>query len=251
MSAPAPTPADESWSPRFLAGLRALGLTELLDRAAPLLTGLTRLEVTPGTAAARVQDDPGDAGADAVAWDVWIDVPVLAPGGWARLEALLAADPPLRAALREGRLPDRTEAPLVAAGTPLLPLHTGELAIDCGCGRPAPCLHAGALLLALARTFTTDPLALLAWRGRPRRRLLAHLTAPTAPAGADLPLAATLGPAFWQPPAALPAVAVPEYPTTPALHHLTSPGPTVRGRPLRDALAPLYAAMTDGATEPD
>lgn len=58
----------------------------------------------------------------------------------------------LRAALAAAPSPDGQAAPLAA----LLP-SSGYLRTDCGCGRPAPCAHALALLLALGACLDGRP----------------------------------------------------------------------------------------------
>jgi uncharacterized Zn finger protein len=143
-----------------------------------------------------------------------------------------------------------------------------------------PCKHLAAVCYVLAEAFDDDPFEMLAWRGRSRGALLAALrlagARPAAPAAsaagparaasddqadgvgaaasathavlADVtgpPLARTLD-GFWTPglsQARLRALAAPSAtPATPdlLLRMFDPPALTVRGRDLRDVLAPAY-----------
>lgn len=152
--------------------------------------GVDSLEVRPGRLTAAVREGrlrPLRAA---------IDVPVIDDAGWERLTAALASSLRFRAALLEGRLPQRITGVFDDAGAPLLPDATA-LRGSCTCGEALPCKHVGALHEAFARRLADDPFLLFDLRGRDRGTTLANLRrragVGAVPAGAvpldDLPVA--------------------------------------------------------------
>ena len=185
---------------------------------------------------------------------------------WSRVEDDLAAQARFVADLLAGRMPDGIEAVFDRAGLNLLPLSIGEVAMDCTCERwPMPCTHLAATLYAAARSFTTDPFGVFAWRGRPRDELLHRLSQLRGAAAVEAqiesaavvpveePDPAGLGdPAdFWGSPgeSARPAPGASGGPVPAGvrpdalLDQLDPPPLTVDGRPVTDLLRPAYQAL--------
>jgi len=185
---------------------------------------------------------------------------------WSRVEDDLAAQARFVADLLAGRMPAGIEAVFERAGLNLLPLSIGEVAMDCTCERwPMPCTHLAATLYAAARSFTTDPFGVFAWRGRPRDELLHRLSQLRGAAAVEAqiesaavvpfeePDAAGLGdPAgFWGGPGEsarpapgesggpLPAGVRPDA----LLDQLDPPPLSVDGRPVIELLRPAYQAL--------
>jgi uncharacterized Zn finger protein len=182
---------------------------------------------------------------------------------WSRVEDDLAAQARFVADLLAGRMPAGIEEVFDNAGLNLLPLSIGEVAMDCTCERwPMPCTHLAATLYAAARSFTTDPFGVFAWRGRPRDELLHRLSQlrgaaaveaqieSAAEVPVDEPGAAGLGdPAeFWGGPGVPPAGegggrmwagARPDA----LLDQLDPPPLTVDGVLVIDLLRPAYQAL--------
>jgi uncharacterized Zn finger protein len=181
---------------------------------------------------------------------------------WSRVEDDLAAQARFVADLLAGRMPAGIEEVFDRAGLNLLPLSIGEVAMDCTCERwPMPCTHLAATLYAAARSFTTDPFGVFAWRGRPRDELLHRLSQLRGAAAVEAQIsAATVAAApveeaglgdpadFW----GSPAVSAPGRGDVSSgagarpdalLDQLDPPPLTVDGRPLTDLLRPAYQAL--------
>ena len=185
---------------------------------------------------------------------------------WSRVEDDLAAQARFVADLLAGRMPAGIEDVFDRAGLNLLPLSIGEVAMDCTCERwPMPCTHLAATLYAAARSFTTDPFGVFAWRGRPRDELLHRLSQLRGAAAVEAqiesaavvpveePDPAGLGdPAdFWGSPGEsarpapgesggpLPAGVRPDA----LLDQLDPPPLSVDGRPVIELLRPAYQAL--------
>ena len=148
--------------------------------------------------------------------------------------------------------------------------------MNCSCPDwEVPCKHLAAVCYVLAEAFDDDPFAMLAWRGKARDDLLAALRGKLpggaddrAPSGApasrpagDSPALAVLsdvtGPPlaesladFWSPGLSQARLrALPPSPATPPdlLLRMSDPPPVqVRGKNLRELLAPAYAQLAAG-----
>ena len=181
---------------------------------------------------------------------------------WSRVEDDLAAQARFVADLLAGRMPAGIAEVFERARLNLLPLSIGEVAMDCTCERwPMPCTHLAATLYAAARSFTTDPFGVFAWRGRPRDELLHRLSQLRGAAAVEAQISAATTPAppveqaglgdpagFW----GSPVVSAPGRGdgsfgagTRPdaLLDQLDPPPLTVDGRPLTDLLRPAYQAL--------
>lgn len=196
------------WAKRFLDALKAVADTSRLGRGKSYArTGqVMELRVDPGQVTARVQ------GSRATPYAVRLDLEPFSDAQWARAEGELAAQALYLAALLAGEMPRDVEEAFAAAGLSLFPSKPDELRSDCSCPDWAnPCKHVAAVYYILAEAFDDDPFLVLAWRGRPRERLLARLRElrGVAPAAADaramepappslLPPAAARTGGFWR-----------------------------------------------------
>jgi len=276
---------EQWWSRRFIAVLESYGMSGRLQRG----RGYARkgqvidFELTQGKVTARVQ------GSRPRPYTVSIGVLPLTTAQWRAVERRLAGQALFRAKLLAGEMPAEIEEVFAGCGTPLFPRSAADLEMRCSCPDwEVPCKHLAAVCYVLAEAFDADPFGMLAWRGRTREALLAALrgaggtgrapaaaaadgAAGGAPGGeasaalavlADVtgpPLARALAD-FWAPglsPARLRALtAPPAAPAVPGLLlRMTDPPPvTVRGKDLRDVLAPAYeqfAAADAGAPADD
>jgi uncharacterized Zn finger protein len=160
------------WSKRFLDALKEVADTSRLGRGRSYArTGqVMELRVHPGRVTARVQ------GSRAEPYAVRLDLEPFTDAQWEHAERELAAQALYLAALLAGEMPRDVEQAFAAAGLSLFPAAPGELRSDCSCPDWAnPCKHTAATYYILAEAFDEDPFLVLAWRGRPRERLLERL----------------------------------------------------------------------------
>ncbi len=167
------------WSKRFIAALETLTDTGRLGRGRSYArTGqVMDLRISPGEVSAAVQ------GSRPRPYRVQVRVPRLSAPEWERAEEAMSAQAIFLAALLAGEMPRDIEEAFTAAGLSLFPTGAEELDTECSCPDWAnPCKHGAAVLYILAEAFDRDPFLILAWRGREREELLAHLRARRAPA---------------------------------------------------------------------
>ena len=264
------------WSRRFIAALESYGMSGRLQRGRNYARRgqVIEFELRQGRVTARVQ------GSRPQPYKVSIGVLPLTTRQWREVERRLASQALFRAKLLAGEMPAEIERVFADCGTPLFPRSAADLDMRCSCPDwEVPCKHLAAVCYVLAEAFDDDPFGMLAWRGRGRDELLAALrqagprhsagTDAGAPAAASAsaaaegaasatrdvladitgpPLARSLAD-FWSPTlsqARLRALAAPPAMTVvpDLLLRMTDPPPlTVRGRDLRDVLAPAYAEL--------
>ncbi len=268
---------EQWWSRRFIAALESSGLSGRLTRGRSYARRgqVIEFSLDAGKVTARVQ------GSRSTPYRVTITVPPLTSAQWTEVQARLSAQALFRARLLAGEMPAEIEQVFADAGTPLFPQSARDLAMDCNCPDwGVPCKHLAAVCYVLAEAFDNDPFAMLAWRGRTRDELLTALRgtadgggAGRAPAGGtadhaagERPVLAVLSDItgeplresladFWSPGLSQARLrAVPPSPATPPdlLLRLSDPlGIEVRGKHLRDILAPAYDRFAaDPAGEP-
>jgi uncharacterized Zn finger protein len=267
---------EQWWSQRFIAVLESYGMSGRLQRGRAYARKGQVIEFSLGTGvvAALVQ------GSRPAPYKVSIKVLPLTSAQWKSVEARLAAAALFRAKLLAGEMPAEIEDVFADCGTPLFPRLASDLDMRCSCPDwEVPCKHLAAVCYVLAEAFDSDPFGMLAWRGRGKEELLSALrlrppapgpagSAAAGPAavGADMgetvsatravlgdvtgvPLAtAARSPAeFWS--AGLSAARLRSLATAPPaaetapdllLRMFSPPHIVVRGRPLRDILAPAY-----------
>lgn len=258
------------WSKRFIAVLESYGMSGRLQRGRSYARKGQVMEFTLGTGkmTALVQ------GSRPRPYKVTIKVLPLTSAQWREVEARLASQAVFRAKLLAGEMPHEIEDVFAECGTPLFPRRASDLDMDCTCPDwEVPCKHLAAVCYVLAEAFDDDPFAMLAWRGRGKDELLASLR----PAGGDLAgsgghaaggagatggaesdsatravladvtgTPVTASPDFWS--SGLSAARLRSLATAPAtatapdlLLRMFEPPPVkVRGKNLRDILAPAY-----------
>jgi len=146
-------------------------------------------------------------------YSVTIEIDVLQPEQWLRVERRLAERVDLLSALLSGQMPEHIEDAFHDTGLTLFPTRR-EFVADCTCPDMAnPCKHIAATCYVLADRLDEDPFELLAWRGRRRADLLRRIEslrdaqaweqAETATEPDEVPLAEALD-AFWDCPQPLP-----------------------------------------------
>src|SRR5215472_9380030 len=264
------------WSRRFIAVLESYGMSGRLQRGRSYARKgqVMEFELRQGRVTARVQ------GSRPQPYKVSIGVLPLTTRQWREVERRLASQALFRAKLLAGEMPAEIEGVFADCGTPLFPRSAADLDMRCSCPDwEVPCKHLAAVCYVLAEAFDDDPFGMLAWRGRGRDELLAALrrAGPRQAAGsegtvsgqravaaedseavsaaravlADVtgpPLARSLAD-FWSPAlsqARLRALAAP--PPTPIVPDLLlrmtdPPALAIRGKDLRDILAPAYIQL--------
>ena len=265
---------EQWWSRRFIAVLESYGMSGRLQRGRNYARKgqVLEFELRQGRVTARVQ------GSRPQPYKVSIGVLPLTTPQWREVERRLASQALFRAKLLAGEMPAEIEQVFADCGTPLFPRSAADLDMRCSCPDwEVPCKHLAAVCYVLAEAFDNDPFGMLAWRGRGRDELLAALrragrgTDMDAPGVADTrgaaegsegasatravltdltgpPLARSLAD-FWSPTlsqARLRALTAPPATTVvpDLLLRMTDPPQlTIRGKDLRDVLAPAYARL--------
>lgn len=216
------------------------------------------MEVTAGKVTALVQ------GSRARPYRVLIGLEELSDGDWGRAEKAMSAQALFLARLLAGEMPAEIEEAFAVCNLSLFPASLDDLDTACSCPDWAnPCKHVAAVYYLLAEAFDTDPFLIFAWRGRSKEELLDDLRGLRGAAGSgaaaepeddwplvEVPPLAECVDAFWEPAGPLDelrlrprAAAVPDA----LLRQLDPCDLTVRGRRLRDVLAPAYAAIVSAA----
>lgn len=238
------------WSERFVSVLEDIGLGSRLNRGRNYARRgqVISLIVDAGLVSARVQ------GSRSRPYRVRIGIRAFGKAEWAKVEAGLAASAWYAAKLLAGEMPDDIEDVFTAAGLSLFPAMARDLTMDCSCpDYEVPCKHIAAAFYLLAEAFDEDPFTILAWRGRDREDLLAHLQAayPGAQQAAGQreqvgqPLDACLE-SYFSLQASIPATSPPVTASDALLDQVPTVDVAVRGRPLAELLRPAYQAF--GAT---
>ncbi|MGH2513513.1 MAG: SWIM zinc finger family protein [Candidatus Limnocylindrales bacterium] len=266
------------WSRRFIDVLEDFhdGPRLARGRAYARRGQVIDMEVEAGEVSARVQ------GSRARPYDISISVAVLDDTEWARIEEAMASRAVFLARLLAGEMPNEIEEAFAATGLSLFPASADDLESDCSCPDwENPCKHIAAVYYLLAEAFDRDPFLMLAWRGRPRERLLSQLRAlrgqaadpaggavgepetvlpeltswlvgfldPAGVAPGDGP-ADTMASRFWEAGGDFTSARVePRSVTMPEaiLRELRPSGLSVGGRPLEDLLTPTYRAIAAAA----
>ena len=264
---------QEWWSRRYIEVLESYGMSGRLSRGRSYARSgqVVAFTLSSGKVNAKVQ------GSRPKPYDVRIGVPALTKTQWRAVEERLAGQALFRAKLLAGEMPHEIEEVFADCGTPLFPDDFDDMDMSCSCPDwGMPCKHLAAVCYVLAEAFDADPFAMLAWRGRSRDDLLAALRA-AAPAAAGLAgLAGAAGDSggtapgraitvtapplkdcldhFWSgglSPARLRALTVATGPATAPdlLLRMFEPPPVqVRGKDLRDILAPAYDRLAEAET---
>ena len=264
------------WSQRFIAVLERFheGPRLARGRAYARKGQVISLDLEPGSVTAMVQ------GSRPRPYHVEVRAGKFDDDEWARAEAAIAERAVFLARLLAGEMPDEIEEAFAESHLSLFPDSRDDLAADCTCPDWGnPCKHIAAVYYLLAERFDEDPFLILAWRGRPRERLLAELSAlrghtddtiaegtvapedGSAPgtwgwvvliSGADAPIDADQD-RFWGAAGQMPSLEPAPIPTS-------MPGAILRelpisglaggnGRPIEESLQPFYMEIVRAATE--
>ena len=241
------------WSERFVSVLEHIGLGNRLERGRNYARKgqVISLDVDAGLVSALVQ------GSRSRPYRVRIGIRAFGKAEWAKLEAGLAASAWYAAKLLAGEMPGDIEDIFAAVGLSLFPEASRDLSMDCSCpDYEVPCKHIAAAFYLLAEAFDEDPFTILAWRGRDRDDLLAHLQAayPGAPGAPGAqpsagqpeqvgqPLDACLETYFCLQ-GSIPATRPPVTASDALLDQLPALNLAVRDRPLAELLRPAYQAF--------
>lgn len=236
------------WSERFVSVLEHIGLGSRLERGRNYARKgqVISLDVDAGLVSALVQ------GSRSRPYRVRIGIRAFGKAEWAKLEAGLAGSAWYAAMLLAGEMPDDIEDVFAALGLSLFPSAAEELSMDCSCpDYQVPCKHIAAVFYLLAEAFDEDPFTILAWRGRDREDLLAHLQAAhpggTQPAAdqreqVGQPLDACLESYFCLQ-ARIPVTSPPVTNSDALLDQVPAINLAVRDRPLTEMLRPAYQAF--------
>ncbi len=264
------------WSQRFIAVLERFheGPRLARGRAYARKGQVISLELEPGSVTALVQ------GSRPRPYHVEVRASQFDDAEWARAEAAIAGRALFLARLLAGEMPPEIEEAFADCHLSLFPASSDDLAADCSCPDWGnPCKHIAAVYYLLAERFDEDPFLILAWRGRPRRQLLAELrvlrgdTSDTAAEGAAGPEnASASGMPGWAAPipgadapvevdparfwgeaglvASLDHVPIPTAMPEAILRELPASGIAgADGRPIEASLAPLYERIVRAASE--
>ena len=223
------------WSKRLITVLESFGYGPRLARGRGYARSgaVQELEIRPGEVYASVQ------GSRRRPYSVTIEIDVLQPEQWSRVEKQLAGRVDLLSALLAGQMPEHIEDAFHDTGLTLFPTRR-EFVADCTCPDMAnPCKHIAATCYVLADRLDEDPFALLAWRGRRKADLLSRIETlrdaqawaqvEASPDPDDVPLAETVG-RFWDG-----AQPLPELPKA---------EPDARPGAILDRLGPLGIGIT-------
>lgn len=166
--------ADAWWSTRLVELLATYGLGGRMERGRRYARRgqLVSFDVAPGVLLAQVQ------GSRPAPYSVRVAFEPLDDAQWAAVQLAIEASLHIPAKLLAGEVPAELEGAFDDAGVSLLPQRWRDLRASCNCpDHENPCKHIAAVLYVLADKLDDDPWLLLAWRGRARDELLAHLRA--------------------------------------------------------------------------
>jgi Uncharacterized conserved protein len=235
--------ASTWWSSRFIDVLEHSGMGSRLTRGRNYARRgqVLSIDLGAGQVVANVQ------GSRARPYRVRIGVTAYGKADWARVEERLSTDAWFVAQLLAGQMPPDIEQVFDDLGLALFPAD--DLSLDCSCPDwEVPCKHLAAVFYLLAERFDDDPFALLAWRGRDRDDLLAHLDAGASDAGAEAPVPLTeLLDSFYESSSAPSGESShPRRAATGAslLDQLPPVTLTARGRPVVDVLRSAYESLS-------
>jgi uncharacterized Zn finger protein len=165
---------DKWWSRRFIDILESFDMGSRLTRGRAYARSgqVLDLEVAAGSVAANVQ------GSRPLPYEVWIELKLIWPKDWRRIQQALAARAIYTAKLLAGEMPTDIESVFTELGLPLFPAHATELSMECNCPDWAvPCKHIAATFYVLAEAFDDDPFLIFTWRGCTKEDLLSDLRA--------------------------------------------------------------------------
>ncbi|MET0233266.1 MAG: SWIM zinc finger family protein [Kibdelosporangium sp.] len=239
--------ANTWWSQRFITVLEELQLGGRMTRGRSYARSgqVMSLDISAGKVIAQVQ------GSRPKPYAVKLISRPLSPAQWDLVTEKLSGKALFAAKLLAGEMPPEVEEVFAELGIPLFPAAARDLPMHCSCPDWAvPCKHVAAVCFLLAERFDEDPFLIFEWRGRGKTELLGRLRGnrAEAPAPAGPGLEDFMDDFFTVGP--LPPLPEPDD-TEALILRVTAPAIEVGGKPLVDALIPLYrqfapAEDTDG-----
>ena len=234
--------ADAWWSQRLVDLLASYGLGTRMQRGRRYARQgqLVDFDVHPGHLVAQVQ------GSRHTPYVITAAAQALSDAQWGEIEAAMRSRVGFAARLLSGEVPPELEAVFDDAGVALLPAKWSDMHASCSCPDwENPCKHLAATLYVFADRLDTDPWLLLAWRGRTREQLLAHLTQTTPDSRSEIAPWWPLVPGARLPDPPLDIDRLGDDPNSSAaaetLQRCEILAADVRGLPVVDVLAPAYA----------
>ena len=185
--------AESWWSQRFVAVLESYGLGGRMQRGRTYARKgqVISLETNPGLLVALVQ------GSRATPYVVTVRATEPTSVQWSHLDAAMQARVGFAATLLAGEVPMDLEEAFRSAGVALFPASWRDVKSTCSCpDHENPCKHIAAVLYLFADRLDGDPWLLLAWRGRTREQVLAHLHVVETSGGGAAAAASAVAP-WW------------------------------------------------------
>lgn len=167
------------WAKRWIAVLETFGWGNRLTRGRSYARQgqVLNIDLQAGRVNARVQ------GSRATPYKVRLEIPPLGDAQWERAVDSMAEQAIFAAKLLAGEMPQNIEDAFTAAGVPLFPQSTQDIATDCSCPDYAnPCKHIAAVYYLLGERFDDDPFLIFHLRGRTREQIVDALRARRASA---------------------------------------------------------------------
>jgi hypothetical protein len=235
--------ADSWWSQRFVDVLESYAVGGRLQRGRRYARAgqILSLDVQPGLLVSQVQ------GSRRTPYVVTVRAERPGAAQWRRLDEAFRSRVAFAARLLAGEVPPELEDAFASAGLELIPSSWEALGASCTCPDwENPCKHIAAVLYVFADQLDADPWLLLAWRGRSRDEVLAHIKG-HGEGGTDRGL-----PPWWplaagtRPPDGMlvtPPAGEPPDPPERVLTRLEPLEVDVRGEPVVDLLAAAYRQL--------
>jgi uncharacterized Zn finger protein len=228
------------WSQRFITVLEELQLGGRMTRGKNYARSgqVMSLDISAGKVIAHVQ------GSRPQPYAVKLISKPLSVQQWDLVTEKLAGKALFAAKLLAGEMPPEVEEIFAELEIPLFPAAARDLPMHCSCPDWAvPCKHVAAVCFLLAERFDEDPFLIFEWRGRSKQELLSRLrkNRAEAPAPAGPVLEDFIDDFFTAGP--LPPLPEPED-TEAVFLRVDAPAIQLAGKPLIDALVPLYGQMT-------
>ena len=172
------------WAKRWIAVLETFGWGSRLQRGRSYARSgqVLSIDLEPGRVRAKVQ------GSVPTPYKVKVEIPPLTNAQWELAADAMAQQAIFAAKLLAGEMPQNIEEAFDAAGVPLFPQSTRDIATDCSCPDYAnPCKHIAAVYYLLGERFDEDPFLIFHLRGRTREQIIEALRARRAAATGDTP----------------------------------------------------------------
>jgi len=175
------------WAKRWIAVLETFGWGNRLTRGRSYARSgqVLSIDLEAGRVQAKVQ------GSRPTPYKVKVEIPPLKDEQWERAIDAMAEQAIFAAKLLASEMPENIEEAFEAAGVPLFPQSSRDLATDCSCPDYAnPCKHIAAVYYLLGERFDEDPFLIFQLRGRTRDQVIEALRGRRAAATSSIAEAA-------------------------------------------------------------